>query len=145
MLAYLGRYTHRVAIANSRLVSLDDGQVRFRWKDYRQPDRKRVMTLGADEFIRRFLQHTLPDGFRRIRHFGFLANTHRTARLATIRQLLAVPPPVIGDRPRDYRERYAALTGRRLDVCPCCGGRMVETATLARTPRPSSPMWCDSS
>lgn len=145
VLDYLGRYTHRVAIANSRLVSLDDGQVRFRWKDYRQPDRKRVMTLDADEFIRRFLQHTLPDGFRRIRHFGFLANTHRTARLATIRQLLAVPPPAIDDRPRDYRERYAALTGRRLDVCPCCGGRMVETATLVRAARPPSPTWCDSS
>jgi hypothetical protein len=119
--------------------------VRFRWKNYRQPDHKRVMTLDADEFIRRFLQHTLPDGFRRIRHFGLLANTHRTARLATIRQLLAVPLPIIDDRPRDYRDRYAALTGRRLDVCPCCGGRMVETATLARTPRPSSPMWYDSS
>lgn len=74
VLDYLGRYTHRVAIANSRLIDLADGQVRFRWKDYRQPDKPKVMTLQADEFIRRFLLHVLPDGFRRIRHFGCLAN-----------------------------------------------------------------------
>lgn len=79
VLDYLGRYTHRVAIANSRLIKFDDGQVRFRWKDYRQPNEPKVMTVQAGEFIRRFLLHVLPDGFRRIRHFGFLANVHRTA------------------------------------------------------------------
>ena len=145
VLDYLGRYTHRAAIANSRLVSLEDGQVGFRWKDYRQPDHPRVMTLAADEFTRRFLQHTLPDGFRRIRHFGFLANAHRTARLATIRSLLAMPPPAVDDLPGDYRDRYAALTGHRLDTCPCCGGVMLKIASLARMPRPSPSMWCDSS
>lgn len=145
VLDYLGRYTHRVAIANSRLIGLDDGRVRFRWKDYRRPDQPKVMTLGADEFIRRFLMHVLPDGFRRIRHFGFLANTHRTARLSAIRVLLDAPAPVLDAPPNDYRARYALLTGRSLDVCPCCGGAMVEVATFARTRPQSSPIWCDSS
>jgi hypothetical protein len=145
VLDYLGRYTHRVAIANSRLMGLEDGQVRFRWKDYRQPDKPKVMTLDAGEFIRRFLMHVLPDGFRRIRHFGFLANAHRTARLAAIRALLDVPVPAIEASPSDYRARYALLTGRHLDICPCCGGAMVEIATFARTRPPSSPTWCDSS
>ena len=145
VLDYLGRYTHRVAIANSRLIGLEDGQVRFRWKDYRQPDKPKVMTLDADEFIRRFLLHVLPDRFRRIRHFGFLANAHRTARLATIRTLLGVPAAAVDDQPSDYRTRYALLTGRHLDICPCCGGQMVEIAVLARVRRPSSPIRCDSS
>jgi Putative transposase len=144
VLDYLGRYTHRVAIANSRLVDLVDGQVRFRWKDYRQPDKQKVMTLQAGEFIRRFLLHVLPDGFRRIRHFGFLANTHRTTKLIAIRALLDVPAPDVGPEPANYRERYALLTGRSLDICRCCGGRMVELATLARAP-PRRPFYCDSS
>jgi hypothetical protein len=145
VLEYLGRYTHRVAIANSRLVELADGQVRFRWKDYRHPDKPKVMMLAADEFIRRFLLHVLPDGFRRIRHFGFLANGHRTSKLVTIRRLLDVPPPDPEVTPIDYRERYALLTGRSLDICPCCGGRMVEIAILLRTPVRTAPAWCDSS
>ena len=91
MLDYLGRYTHRVAIANSRLIGLAEGQVRFRWKDYRHPQRPKVMTLAAGEFIRRFLLHVLPDGFRRIRHFGFLANAHRTAKLAIDPRLARSP------------------------------------------------------
>jgi hypothetical protein len=142
---YLGRYTHRVAIANSRLVEINDGKIRFRWKDYRQPDKPKVMALDADEFIRRFLLHVVPDGFRRIRHSGFLANAHRTARLATIRSLLAIPAPVVDTPPSDYRIRYALLTGRSLDVCSCCGGAMVEVATFGRLRRSASSMWCDSS
>jgi hypothetical protein len=145
VLNYLSRYTHRVAIANSRLIDLADGQVRFRWKDYRQPEKPKVMTLQVGEFIRRFLQHVLPDGFRRIRHFGFLANTHRTTKLATIRALLSVAAPEIAPEPADYRERYAMLTGQSLDICPCCGGRMVEIAVLQRTPRHARSFWCDSS
>src|SRR6516225_5527942 len=89
VLAYLGRYTHRVAIANSRLISLADGKVSFSWKDYRQNRKTKVMTLDADEFIRRFLLHTLPDGFHRIRHYGFLANGGRNDKIALCRQLLA--------------------------------------------------------
>jgi hypothetical protein len=145
VLEYLGRYTHRVAIANSRLIDLANGQVRFRWKDYRKRNAPKVMTLQASEFIRRFLLHVLPDSFRRIRHFGFLANTHRRAKLATIRALLNVAAPNAAPEPQDYRERYATLTGRSLDICPCCGGHMVEIAVLTRAPLPPQPFCCDSS
>jgi hypothetical protein len=144
VLGYLGRYTHRVAIANSRLVGLDDGQVSFTWKDYRQDARTKVMTLPADEFIRRFLQHTLPDGFHRIRHIGFLANRHRTAKLALCRELLAAPPPDQAP-PRRWQDRLRDLTGQAIDICPCCGGQMLPGPTLPPRPPPRPPMWCDSS
>jgi hypothetical protein len=124
VLAYLGRYTHRVAIANSRIIDIDDDQVAFRWKDYRHHDKAKVMTLAADEFIRRFLSHTLPDGFHRIRHYGFLANGHRAAKLALCRRLLAAPTPQPIPPAADYREQYLRLTGRSLDPCPCCAGLM---------------------
>jgi site-specific recombinase XerD len=90
VLEYLGRYTHRVAISNSRIVGIDDGAVRFRWKNYRASGRVKMMTLTADEFIRRFLLHVLPDGFQRIRHYGFLANRSRQQKLDRCRQLLAM-------------------------------------------------------
>ena len=92
-LEYLGRYTHRVAISNERLLAVDNGEVTFQWKDYRHKDKhkSRVMTLPAEEFIRRFLLHALPAGFQRIRHFGLLANRHREQRLALCRQLLTGP------------------------------------------------------
>jgi hypothetical protein len=138
VLAYLGRYTHRVAIANSRLASIENGQVAFRWKDYRCRDKAKVMTLEADEFIRRFLTHTLPDGFHRIRHYGFLANGHRAAKLALCRLLLAAPTPQPVPPPADYRERYQRLTGRSLDLCPCCGGLMRRIGVIPPT-RPSCP------
>ena len=93
VLAYLGRYTHRVAIANSRLVALAGDRVSFRWRDYRHHDKNKVMTLAAGEFIRRFLLHALPDGFHRIRHYGFLANRRRAEKLALCRSLLAVAAP----------------------------------------------------
>jgi Putative transposase/Transposase zinc-binding domain len=145
VLAYLGRYTHRVAIANSRLTRLADGQVDFNWKDYRHHGKTKMMTLSADEFIRRFLLHTIPDGFHRIRHFGFLANGHRTAKLALCRTLLAVPPSEPSPR-LSLRERYQQLTGEALDACPACGGHMLELGPLPRHPaRPHAPFWCDSS
>ncbi len=125
VLQYLGRYTHRVAIANSRLVSLSEGQVSFRWKDYRHHDKLKVMTLNADEFIRRFLLHVLPKNFHRIRVYGYLANGQRAAKLALCRRLLATPAPQRPVPAADYRERYRQLTGRSLDICPCCGGRMI--------------------
>jgi hypothetical protein len=146
VLDYLGRYTHRVAITNSRLIGLDDGEVHFRWKDYRHPQRPKVMALPVGEFIRRFLLHVLPDGFRRIRHFGFLANACRTAKLALIRRLLDLPEPETAPEPADYRERYARLFGRSLDICPACGGHLVEIAVLKRASRPAAqPFSCDSS
>jgi hypothetical protein len=142
VLDYLGRYTHRVAIANNRLIAVADGEVRFRWKDYRHPQRLKIMTLPVGEFIRRFLLHVLPDGFRRIRHFGFLAHAHRNTKLAVIRGLLEVPEPVRDPEPVDYRERYARLFGHSLDTCPACGGRLVEIAVLKPAARPFP---CDSS
>jgi hypothetical protein len=146
VLEYLGRYTHRVAIANSRLVACEDGDVRFRWKDYRANHKSKVMTLGADEFMRRFLLHVLPKGFRRIRHFGFLANACRTAKLAVIRAALQTPQPAPAIEHADYRERYAMLTGHRIDLCPVCGGRMVEISLCPRSPSPPrSPPRCDTS
>jgi hypothetical protein len=102
VLEYLGRYTHRVAISNDRLVSVEDGQVRFRWKAYAHGNRVKTMTLAADELLRRFPLHVLPGGFVRIRHFGVLANRGRTAKLARCRQLLAVPR----DHPRVPRRRW---------------------------------------
>ena len=141
VLAYLGRYTHRVAIANSRLLSLVDGKVTFRWKDYRHHDKPKLMTLGADEFIRRFLLHTLPDGFHRIRHYGLFANGHRRQTLALCRRLLEAPTTSAPQEAADYRERYRLLTGRSLEICPCCGGSMVSTGPLARR----RPPWPDTS
>ena len=145
VLGYLGRYTHRVAIANSRLVGLNDGQVNFTWKDYRQDGRTKVMTLAADESIRRFLQHTVPDGFHRIRHVGFLANRHRTAKLALCRDLLAAPPPSAPEPSRRWQDRLRDLTGHDVEVCPGCGGRMLPHGTLRPCSPPRPPMWCDSS
>jgi hypothetical protein len=89
VIQYLGRYTHRVAISNRRLLALENGQVSFAWKDYRDGGQDKVMTVAAEEFIRRFLQHAVPPGFQRIRYYGFLANCHRARKLELCRQLLA--------------------------------------------------------
>ena len=147
VLNYLGRYTHRVAIANGRLVDCDNGAVRFWWKDYRANNKSKAMTLDADEFIRRFLLHVLPKGFRRIRHFGFLANACRASKLAHIRAALDTPEPSSSDEPVDYRERYAMLTGQRIDLCLCCGGRMIDIGPCPRAPpaSPRSTPRCDTS
>jgi len=142
VLQYLGRYTHRVAISNNRLVDFADGQVTFEWKDYRHDSRKKLMQLDAQEFIRRFLLHVLPPGFQRIRHYGLLANRHREAKLGRCRQLLAVPAPVaeLTEELLDYRDHYERLTGLSLRDCPQCGrGQMVcieslLPQTLARGP-----------
>jgi hypothetical protein len=131
VLEYLGRYTHRVAISNARLLTLQDGQVSFRWKDYRQPAQPKVMTVSAAEFIRRFLLHALPPGFPRIRYYGLMANCHRADKLQLCRQLLAAPLTGLLPRPTDYREAYAALTGKNLRRCPQCGiGTMIRIQVL---------------
>ena len=146
VLAYLGRYTHRVAIANSRLVDLDDDHVGFTWKDYRRNDATKIMKLAPDEFIRRFLLHALPDGFHRIRHFGFMANGHRAARLALCRSFLA-----------DQQERAEpaatpeAAPLARVDAaaCPECGGVMRVVAEVPRrfhaARANAGPFHCDTS
>ena len=144
VLAYLGRYTHRVAIANSRLVSADDSSVVFRWRDYRHGNAPRQMSLAPDEFIRRFLIHSLPDGFHRIRHYGFLANGCRRARLATIRQLLPVTQGEF-DEPTDDDPLVARLPRFDPTVCPCCGGTLRITATLPRSRAPPVRLWPDTS
>jgi hypothetical protein len=133
VLAYLSRYTHRVAISNRRLISLDESGVTFRYKDYRRDSAARygTMTLNADEFIRRFLLHVLPKGFHRIRHYGLLASAARKANVTRIRQLLAVPPavePAAPVEPTDPRP-----------PCPCCGGRMIVIETFQRWMQPRAP------
>jgi len=131
VLQYLGRYTHRVAISNERLLTLQDGSVTFRWKDYRQSQRSKVMTVSAEEFIRRFLLHSLPTGFQRIRYYGLLANCRRTEQLARCRQSLDAPCSDLLPRPADYREFYAQLTGRTLRRCPKCQvGTMIQIEIL---------------
>lgn len=134
VLEYLGRYTHRVAISNQRLVSAEEGQVAFRWKDYRHQQRQKIMTLQADEFIRRFLLHALPGGLQRIRHYGLLGNRNRAQNLARCRELLDMPPPPADSgQPLDYRTFFEKLTGRSLLECPQCHvGHMVEVGTIPR-------------
>jgi hypothetical protein len=125
VLAYLSRYTHRIAIANSRLVAFDGQRVTFKWKDYRAKAdaRYKLMTLDADEFIRRFLTHVLPDGFHRIRHYGFLASGNRTNSIALARRFLGVPDPARSSRASDDAENDRE--DAEWDACPCCGGRMI--------------------
>ena len=128
VLRYLGRYTHRVAISNNRLLGLEDGRVRFLWKDYKHEGAKRVMDLAAEEFIRRFLLHVLPEGFQHLRSYGFLANRYRETKIALCRKLLGTPKPACDELTEtlDYRDRYEQLTGISLRDCPVCGrGHMV--------------------
>lgn len=137
VLEYLGRYTHRVAISNDRLVSVDDGQVRFRWKDYAHGHRLKTMTLPAAEFLRRFLLHILPDRFVRIRHFGVLANRGRTAKLARCRALLAAPPPPPPGPPESVAALLRRLTGVDIGQCPVCrAGRLQVVAVFRPGARP---------
>jgi hypothetical protein len=132
VLAYLGRYTHRVALSNDRLVALDDRAVRFRWKDYADHDRVKILTLQVDEFLRRFLLHVVPRGFMRIRHFGLLANRTRRVTLARCRRLLG-EPPMDDTAPESTAELIQRLTGIDLARCPVCGeGRMHVTALVVR-------------
>jgi len=145
VLDYLGRYTHRVAISNDRLVRLEDGKVTFRWKDYRHGNKQKLMTLKAEEFIRRFLLHVLPSGFVRIRHFGFLANCHREDKLALCRELLGAPQVDAQEvsAPDDWKTTYEKLTGQSLTICPACHqGQMVTVEIL---PPQKHPQGIDSS
>ena len=133
VLAYLSRYTHLVAISNRRLVAFDERGVTLRYKDYRRdgPERQRVMTLPADEFIRRFLLHVLPRGFHRIRHYGLLAGSARKDAIAKARALLHVAPdplPPEDEEPSDHRP-----------PCPCCGGHMIVIETFVRWQQPRAP------
>jgi hypothetical protein len=149
VLAYLSRYTHRVAISNSRLLGFDGGKVTFRWKDYRARGKApgkswiKSMTLPAEEFIRRFLIHVLPGGFHRIRHYGLFASQKRAANIARLRELIAAAEGAekpLGDscatskapQPTEHPETSAPAK-----ACPCCAGRMrvIETFARGATPR----------
>ena len=148
VLDYVGRYTHRVAISNNRLLDIENDQVRFQWKDYRHGDQVKTLTLSADEFIRRFLLHVLPNGFQRIRYYGFLGNRYRQQKLDQCRRLLGMPMPdphTAEPVERDYRDRYEDLTGCSLRQCPQCQrGRMVLVAILPKSPN-TAPVSIDSS
>ena len=140
VLEYLGRYTHRVAISNERLVSVADGQVRFRWRDYAHGNRVKIMTLPAEEFLRRFLLHVLPGGFVRIRHFGFLANRGRADKLAVCRTLLAVPPPAGPPAPETVAALVHRLTGVDLTQCPVCHTGQLHVVALFRPGHLPAPL-----
>jgi hypothetical protein len=136
VLDYVGRYTHRVAISNNRLAGIENGQVHFQWKDYRDRSQVKTMSLSADEFIRRFLIHVLPAGFQRIRYYGFLGNRYREQKLALCRRLLGMQMPAQQNTasPKDYRDRYEELTGRSLHQCPHCRqGRMLIVEVLPKS------------
>jgi hypothetical protein len=142
VLKYLARYTHRVAISNQRLVSITDGQVTLRWKDYAHGQQLRTMTLDGVEFLRRFLLHRLPRGWQHIRHYGFLGNRRRAGALARIRALLPQPPT-----PTASEQAACAEALARPDACPQCGtGRLIVVATLAPGTAPlSGPLAWDTS
>jgi hypothetical protein len=133
VLAYLSRYTHRVAISNRRLITFDETGVTFRYKDYRRDgcDRQQIMTLAVDEFIRRFLLHVLPRGFHRIRHYGLLASSARKTSLALARELLHVAAPVDDGAPGEQDDFRPP--------CPCCGGRMIVIEMFERWKQPRGP------
>jgi hypothetical protein len=149
VLAYLSRYTHRIAIANSRLVAFDGERVTFKWKDYRAKGdaRYKLMTLDADEFIRRFLIHVLPDGFHRIRHYGLFANANRAGNIALARRLLGVPDPPLSSGDSGGTEN--PHEDSESNACPCCGGRMIIIETFAPGGQPRQwsipPIGLDSS
>lgn len=135
---YLGRYTHRTAIGNQRIVRCEDGQVTFRYRDRADGDREKFETLPVDEFLDRFLQHVLPSGFFRVRHYGLLANCVKRKLLPHCRRLLgAVPHPRPADRPRTAAEWMQHLLGIDVTRCPCCGG------VLERKPLPAGPPLAD--
>jgi len=145
VLAYLSRYTHRIAISNHRLIKADEAGVTFKWKDYRVegPDRYKTMTLPVDAFIRRFLNHVLPKRFHRIRHYGLLANGNRAANVARARELLGVPSAVLDDDGKSNNTEDKDHGEIARTPCPSCGGRMIIIETFERgwTPkhRPSPP------
>ena len=148
VLAYLSRYTHRVAISNSRLIGITSTSVTFKWKDYRAHggERAKTMTLAIDEFIRRFLIHVLPDGFHRIRHYGLFANGGRADNIVRARQLLNLPAPSNQPSNADLGDGEPQILSH---PCPCCGGRMIIVETFERgcAPRyrPTVPNRIDSS
>lgn len=148
VLEYVGRYTHRVAISNNRILDIEDGKVRFQWKDYRHGGQQKPMILDAGEFIRRFLIHVLPSGFQRIRYYGLLGNRYRKDKLNRCRELIGMPrlEPKADAAAGDYREIYERLTGVSLCLCPVCHlGRMELLRALQPSTRVRMPIIIDTS
>ena len=156
VLDYVGRYTHRVAISNNRLLDMEDGHVSFRWKDYRDGDAQKTLRLTAPEFIRRFLLHVLPPGLQRIRYYGFLGNRYRQEKLERCRELLNMKPEPAKSAETsetsephtaaDYRDRCEALTGVSLRECPACHrGHMIPIGEIPATRTPLPPLAFDTS
>lgn len=126
---YLGRYTHRVAISNNRILKLEDGNVTFKWRDYREEKKEKVMTVTAEEFIRRFLLHILPGRFTKIRHYGLLASRNKTTRLRLCKKLTGTPEKLKPKEKASYLQLLMKLTGKDFSICPCCGtGRLSRAA-----------------
>ncbi len=143
MLAYLGAYTHRIAISNPRILGLENQRVTFRYRDSADREKQKILRLDVSEFIRRFLLHVLPKGFVRIRHYGLLANRTRKKKIARCRELLSAPAPAPQPQPlvkEPVAEKLLRLTGVDLHCCPACHqGRMVVVAQVDRPPRISLP------
>jgi hypothetical protein len=137
LLDYLGRYTHRVAISNHRILSSEDGQVRYQYRDRRDGDRLKTDTLPAEEFIHRFLQHVLPDRFLRIRHYGLLANCVKGQQLARCRELLGARPPAADDPPRTAADWMRLLLGIDITRCPSCGATLYRQILQPSLPSPA--------
>ena len=151
LLDYLGRYTHRVAISNHRILACKDGQVHYHYRDRRDGNRLKTDSLPAEEFLRRFLQHVLPDRFLRIRHYGLLANCVKVPLLTRCRQLLGARPPTVDDQPQSAADWMRILLGIDITRCPCCGKelhceilppvRSSSTDAIASLPRGRLPPW----
>jgi hypothetical protein len=142
LIDYLGRYTHRVAISNHRLLDCRDGQVWYTYRDRRDGDRQKVDELPAEEFLRRFLQHVLPDGFCRIRHYGLLANCVKRRRLVECRRLLGAHVPMVADEsPQTPAEWLMIVLGIDITQCPQCGGPLRSESFSGLAP---SPTYCQS-
>ena len=138
VIGYLGRYTHRVAISNNRIVAFENGYVVFKWKDYRDNNKEKYMTVTAEEFIRRFLMHVLPCKFVKIRHYGILSNRNRITKLKKCKRILKVSMSKIEAKVKlSITELLFKLTGLDINKCPCCSGKMVTKRKLA--PKISGP------
>jgi len=145
VLDYIGRYTHRVAISNHRIVHVENGKVTFTYRDRRNNDTLKTMTLKAEEFIRRFLLHVLPDGFMRIRHFGFLANRYKKENIKCVRELLDVPEQIPETAERNTHELMLELTGIDITLCPCCRKGPMRVLYEIPAPWKSQSQYLDSS
>jgi hypothetical protein len=143
LLDYLGRYTHRVAISEHRIVSCEADQVRFIYRDRRDQDRRKVASLSAAGFITRFLMHVLPSGFQRIRHYGYLANCNKKLAIARCRELLGVRPPVENEEPKSVADWMLRLIGLDIACCPICNGPLCrESLPRQSSDAPETPKLC---